>query len=89
MPPSTGRPPNSVSIGSLLCAWPTQTQAVKFVVPPQNQASPLLSVVPVLPHSTGSPIWALSAVPPRTFAWRIDLTLLATASGIARISFGL
>ena len=51
VPPSTGAPLNSVSIGVFVCAWPTQTQAVKLSEPPQNQASPLLSVVPVLPHA--------------------------------------
>ena len=60
VPPSTGAPPNSVSIGVTVSGKPTQTQAVTFGVAPQNQASPLSSVVPVLPQ-VGSPVWARCA----------------------------
>ena len=43
-------------------AWPTQTATVISSVAPQNQASPLFSVVPVLPQ-VGSPVAAFSPVP--------------------------
>ena len=42
----TRRPSDSLESG-----WPTQTQVVISRVAPQNQASPLLSVVPVLPQA--------------------------------------
>ncbi len=51
MPPSTGAPPYSVVIGVVESGYPTQTQAVTSSTPPQNQASPLFSVVPVLPQA--------------------------------------
>ncbi len=62
VPPSTGAPANSVSIGVFESAWPTQTQTVISSVAPQNQASPLSSVVPVLPK-VGSSVAAFSPVP--------------------------
>src|SRR5918994_4343614 len=80
VPPSTGLPLYSVSIGVLVSRCPTQTQAVKLSLPPQNQASPLFSVVPVLPKSARlacSPVPALLTGPPRR-----DLTVSPTFSGI-------
>src|SRR4029078_28099 len=56
VPPSTGAPPYSVSIGFTESAWPTQIATVMSRFEPTNQASPLFSVVPVLPHSDGSPV---------------------------------
>ena len=40
-------------------------------MPPQNQASPLFSVVPVLPHWPSAPIWALVPVPLETTVSRM------------------
>jgi hypothetical protein len=56
VPPSTGPRPYSVYIGFSEFAWPTQTATVMSWFAPTNQASPLFSVVPVLPHSVGSPV---------------------------------
>ena len=56
VPPSTGAPPYSVNIGVVEFACPTHTATVTSLVAPTNQASPLFSVVPVLPHSLGSPV---------------------------------
>src|SRR5581483_3776144 len=89
VPPSTGPPLKSVVIGVVLSAWPTQTQAVKWLSPPQNQASPLFSVVPVLPHSELLPNWASLPVPSSTFRWRMLLTVLATPGERTRMLLGL
>src|SRR5258706_1069072 len=72
----------------VLSGWPTQTQAVKWSVPPQNQASPLFSVVPVLPQALGAPCASLP-VPPRTFARRMLFSSLATLEERTRIFLGL
>src|SRR3954447_4774852 len=84
-PPSTGPPLYSYDIDSVLSAWPTQTQAVKWSVPPQNQASPLFSVVPVLPQALLPADWAWTPVPPRTFAWRMFFIVKATPEERTRI----
>src|SRR3954447_8281236 len=83
-PPSTGPPLYSYDIDFVLSAWPTQTQAVKWSVPPQNQASPLFSVVPVLPQAFGADPASLP-VPLRTFAWRMSFSSLATPDERTRI----
>src|SRR5687768_4725341 len=80
VPPSTGAPPNSVSIGSRESAWPTQTQAVMSGVAPQNQASPLSSVVPVFPQVV-SPVIARLPVPDVTTLSSVD-TAVAAVSGL-------
>src|SRR5512145_3347090 len=79
VPPSTGPPLYSVSIGVLVSRCPTQTQAVNSSLPPQNQASPLFSVVPVFPKSASVATWPVPALltgPPRS-----DLTVSPTSSG--------
>ena len=83
VPPSTGAPPYSVVIGVLVSACPTQTQAVTSSegALPQNQASPLFSVVPVFPHCSGSPTLARTPVPPVTTLWRIAFASWATGAG--------
>src|ERR687892_1258035 len=81
VPPSTGAPANSVSIGVTVSAWPTQTQAVISSVAPQNQASPLSSVVPVLPQ-VDSPVAAFSPVPELTTVESTSLAVAATAGSI-------
>src|SRR3954451_14870431 len=84
VPPSTGPPLYSVVIGVLVSAWPTQTQVVKCSSPPQNQASPLFSVVPVLPHSASSPNWASLPVPSSTLRWRMLFIVEATLGDSTR-----
>src|SRR4029450_7314485 len=65
-------------MGVLVSACPTQTQVVKCSSPPQNQASPLFSVVPVLPHSASSPNWASLPVPSRTLRCQMFLIVDTT-----------
>src|SRR3954469_19354053 len=73
----------------VLSAWPTQTQAVKWSVPPQNQASPLFSVVPVLPQALLPADWARTPVPARTFSRRMFFMVEATPEERTRIFRGL
>src|SRR3954447_3267287 len=87
-PPSTGPPLYSYDIDFVLSAWPTHTHAVKWSVPPQNQASPLFSVVPVLPQALGA-AWASRPVPSRTFSRRMFLIVSATPEERTRVFFGL
>ena len=81
MPPSTGAPPNSVNIGFTELAWPTQTATVMSWVAPTNQASPLFSVVPVLPHSAEAPVAAFVPVPWETTVSRMPTGPSAATSG--------
>ena len=67
---------------------PTQTQVVILGVAPQNQASPLSSVVPVLPQ-VGSPVWARWPVPDETTVERIDLASVATPGSITCLATSL
>ena len=48
-------------------------------MPPQNQASPLFSVVPVLPHWPSAPIWALVPVPPETTVSRMPFAVFVSS----------
>ena len=61
---------------------PTQTQAVTSSAAPQNQASELSEVVPVLPHCPGAPMSALVPVPPETTVSRMLFASSAVSSGI-------
>ena len=81
VPPSTGAPPYSVCIGVTEFAWPTQTAIVTSLFAPTNQASPLFSVVPVLPQRFGSPVLALRPVPEVTTLWRSVRAVVATSGG--------
>ena len=78
VPPSTGPPPNSVSIGFTEFGVPDPDGHRDVLGAPTNHASPLFSVVPVLP-TRGGAVAALVPVPWETTRSRIDRAVAATS----------
>jgi hypothetical protein len=84
VPPVTGVPWNSVSIGVSRLGKPTHTAVVNWGVQPTNQASASLLVVPVLPTTSTPGISAACPVPSWTTPSSSCPTAAATGAGITR-----